>query len=390
MTGISFSNPSGKRFFLRQLNFNQIMSTRRDFIKKMTAASVVLPFFNDLPTLKTQSTEARQLRVAFCGLGSYANRVAEAMQMCTNAKIVGAISGTPAKLENWQKKYGIPKENCYSYETFDDLKNNPNIDVVYVTSPNALHHPHTLRVAKAGKHVICEKPMAVNVKECKEMIDACKNANVKLLIGYRLHFEPFTKELIRMRTSGELGKILFVNATMGFKIGDPTQWRLKKALAGGGAMMDVGVYAINGSRYATGEDPVWVTAQEQKTDFVKFKEVDETITWQLGFPSGVIANCATTYNFNDFDRLYVAGEKDIYELSPAFAYGPLKAKTYKGSVNQPVVTHQTYQMTGMADIILNNAPHPNCDGYEGLKDMQIVEAIFKSISKGGKKVWVKY
>ncbi len=366
------------------------MTTRRNFIKKMTAASVVLPLFNDLSNLKTFPTETRQLRVAFCGLGSYANRVAEAMQSCTNAKVVGAISGTPTKLENWQKKYGISKDNCYSYETFDQVKNNPDIDVVYVTSPNALHHPHTIMAAKAGKHVICEKPMAVNVKECEEMIAACKAANVKLFIGYRLHFEPFTRELIRMRTSGELGKILFVNATMGFKIGDPTQWRLKKALAGGGAMMDVGIYAINGARYGTGEDPIWVAAQEQKTDLVKFKEVDETITWQMGFPSGVIANCATTYNFNNFDRLYVAGEKDIFELSPAFAYGPFKAKTNNGEVNQPIVTHQTNQMTGMSEIILNNAPHPNCDGYEGLKDMQIVEAIFKSIEKKGERTMVKY
>lgn len=366
------------------------MSTRRIFIKNLTAASVVFPLLNDLPNLKTFHPDARQLRVAFCGLGGYANRVAEAMQSCPNAKVVGAISGTPSKLENWQKKYGIPKDNCYSYETFDQIKNNPNIDVVYVTSPNALHHPHTIMAAKAGKHVICEKPMAINVKECEEMIAACKAANVKLFIGYRLHFEPFNRELIRMRTSGELGKILFVNATMGFKIGDPTQWRLKKALAGGGAMMDVGIYAINGARYGTGEDPIWVTAQEQKTDFIKFKEVDETITWQMGFPSGVIANCATTYNFNNFDRLFVAGEKDVYELSPAFGYGPLKAKINKGEVNQPVVTHQTNQMTGMADIILNNAPHPKCDGYEGLKDMQIVEAIFKSIEKKGEKVMVKY
>ena len=366
------------------------MTTRRDFLRNMTAASMVLPLISDENTLKFGPTDGPQLRVAFCGLGSYANRAAEAIQACKNVKVVGAISGTPSKLVDWAKKYDFPKENCYSYDTFERLKNNPNIDVVYVTSPNALHHPHTIAAAKAGKHVICEKPMSVSVKEAEEMIAACKAANVKLFIGYRLHFEPFTKELVRMRTSGELGKILFVNATMGFKIGDPTQWRLKKALAGGGAMMDVGIYAINGARYGTGEDPIWVTAQEQKTDLVKFKEVDETITWQMGFPSGVVANCATTYNFNNFDRLYVAGDKDVFELSPAFGYGPFKAKTLKGEVVQPVVTHQTYQMTGMAECILNNAPPPNCDGYEGLKDMKIVEAIFKSIAKNGKKISIKY
>ncbi|MCU0392310.1 MAG: Gfo/Idh/MocA family oxidoreductase [Thermoflexibacter sp.] len=366
------------------------MTTRRNFLKKITATSAILPLVSSFNELNAYPKADRQLRVAFCGLGSYARRVADAMKDCPNCVVSGAISGTPAKLEEWSKKYNFPKTNCYSYETFDDLKNNPDIDVVYVTSTNALHHPHTLKAAKAGKHVICEKPMSVTVKEAEEMIAACKAANVKLFIGYRLHFEPFTRELIRMRTSGELGKILFVNATMGFKIGDPTQWRLEKVHAGGGAMMDVGIYAINGARYATGEDPIWVIAQEQKTDLVKFKEVDETITWQMGFPSGIVANCATTYNFNNFDRLYVGGEKDSFELSPAFGYGPLKARTNKGEVNQPVVTHQTVQMTGMADCILNNTPHPNCDGEEGLKDMKIIEAIYKSIAKNGKKVMIKY
>ena len=366
-----------------------MMTTRRDFIKKMTASSMVLPLISDLSELKTLAADTPQLRVALCGLGSYANRVAEAMKTCTNAKLVGAISGTPSKLDDWAKKYAIPKENLYSYETFDSIKNNPNIDAVYVTSPNALHHPHILRVAKAGKHAICEKPMAVSVKEAEEMIAACNTAKVKLFIGYRLHFEPFTHELIRMRTAGELGKIMFVDATQGFKIGDPTQWRLKKALAGGGAMMDVGVYCINAARYSTGEEPTWVTAQELKTDFVKFKEVDETITWQMGFPSGVVANCATTYNFNDIERLHVSGEKNFYQMSPAYGYGPLKARTNKGAVDQPIVTHQTLQMDGFANSILNNAPHYNTDGYEGLKDMKIIEAIYKSIAKGGKKVMIK-
>src|SRR5690606_25368861 len=147
-------------------------------------------------------------------------------------------------------------------EEMGNLRNNPDIDVVYVTSVNSAHHPHTLAVARAGKHVICEKPMAITVTEAEEMIAVCKQHNVKLLIGYRLHFEPFTHELIRMRTAGEFGQISFVNANMGFRIGDPTQWRLKKALAGGGAMYDVGIYCINGARYATGEEPIWVAAQE--------------------------------------------------------------------------------------------------------------------------------
>jgi predicted dehydrogenase len=366
------------------------MNTRRDFLKKMTAASMVLPLMADNTIFNQSPVETKQLRVALIGLGSYATRVAEAMKTCKNAKLVGAVSGTPSKLEKWMKDYDLPKENCYSYTNFDKIKDNPNIDLVYVILPNSMHHEFTLRAAKAGKHVLCEKPMSVNVKQAEEMIAACKTANVKLYIGYRMHYEPFTRELIRLRTSGELGKILFVNSSLGFKIGDPTQWRLKRALAGGGAMMDVGIYSINGARYATGEDPLWVVAHESKTDLEKFKEVDETIVWQMGFPSGVVANCATTYNFNCPELLHVSGEKGFVELSPCYGYGPIKGKTHKGVMDQPAVTHQTLQMDGIADCILNNTPDLKMDGNEGLKDMKIIEAIFKSVAKKGKKVFVKY
>ena len=366
------------------------MNTRRNFLKKMTAASIMLPLISDNTVFNSPLLDDKPLRVAIIGLGSYATRVAEAMKKCQKAKLVGAVSGTPSKLEKWQSDYGISKENCYNYSNFDKIIDNPNIDLVYITLPNSMHHEFTLRAAKAGKHVLCEKPMSVSVKEAEAMIAACEKAKVKLYVGYRLHFEPFTQELIRLRTSGELGKIMFVNTANGFRIGDPTQWRLKRALAGGGAMMDVGIYCINGARYATGEDPIWVSATETKMDLVKFKEVDETVTWQMGFPSGIVANCATTYNFNSPEMLRISGDKGFVELAPCYGYGPLKGLTNKGSIDQPVVTHQTLQMDGIADCILNNKPDPKMDGQEGLKDMKIIEAIFKSMANKGARVMVKY
>jgi predicted dehydrogenase len=368
------------------------MTTRRDFLKKMTASTVVLPLISDISELQNIRPDGKQLRVAFCGLGSYAKRCADAMKDSKNAKVVAAISGTPSKLVEWQTNYGIAKENCYSYETMDDIKNNPNIDAVYITTPNALHCPQTLRVAKAGKHVICEKPMSINAKEGREMIAACKAANVKLLIGYRMHFEPKTLEIIRMRKDGELGKIMFFQGLCGFRIGDPTQWRLNKKLAGGGSMMDIGIYAINGARYMIGEDPIWVSAQETKTDTVKFKEgVDETITFQFGFPSGATASCLSTYAMNGLDRFYLNGEKGFAEMQPSTGYGPIKGRTNKGELTHPHVTHQTVQMDEMAAIILDGKqPIVPVDGNEGLKDMIIMDAIFMSIKKGGKKIMIKY
>jgi predicted dehydrogenase len=366
------------------------MNTRRDFLQKLVVPFISLPAIKDLSFFNYDSNDGPVLRVAIMGLGSYGTRVAEAMRDCKRAKLVGVISGTPSKIADWQQKYGIPAANCYNYENFDNIKDNPNIDAVYIITPNALHHDQAIRVAKAGKHVISEKPMALNAKQGQEMIDACKKAGVKLLVGYRMHFEPKTLEVVRMRAAGELGKIKFFQGLSGFRIGDPTQWRLNKALSGGGSLMDIGIYAINGSRYMVGEEPVWVTAQETKTDPQKFKEgVDETIQFQLGFPSGAIASCLSTYSMNNLDRFFLNGDNGFAELSPAHGYGPIKARTNKGEIDRPHITHQTVQMEEMSAIILEGKqPIIPVDGEEAVKDLKIIDAIYEAV-KSGKKVSLK-
>ncbi|MXV16255.1 Gfo/Idh/MocA family protein [Hufsiella ginkgonis] len=371
------------------------METRRNFLQKLAASAIVLPM---APVTESWAADAIShepydgpvLRVAMMGLGSYANRVADAMKSCVKAKIVGVVSGTPEKITDWQDRFGIPGKNCYTYENFDSLKSNPDIDAVYITTPNSLHRPYAVRVAAAGKHVISEKPMAVNAADGQLMIDACKKAGVKLLVGYRLHFEARTLEVVRMRQAGEFGKIRFFQGLSGFRIGDPTQWRLNKQLAGGGSMMDIGVYSINGARYMLGEDPIWVTAQETKTDPVKFKAgIDETIQFQLGFPSGAVASCLSTYNMNNLDRFFLTGEKGFAEMVPSTGYGPLKGKTHKGELTSPHITHQTQQMEQFAGILLEgkSAPIP-VDGEEGLKDLKIIDAIYEAV-KTGEKVMLK-
>lgn len=368
------------------------MNSRRKFLQKITGSVLALPFLSkqDLSSIEKNVNDTFYdgpvLRVAIMGLGSYGGRVADAMQACVKAKLVGVISGTPSKISTWQSKYNIPEKNCYNYENFDNIKDNPDIDAVYIITPNSLHKDQAIRVAKAGKHVICEKPMALNAKEGQEMIAACKKANVKLLVGYRMHFEPKTLEIIRMRKEGELGKIMFFQGLCGFRIGDPTQWRLNKQLAGGGSMMDIGIYAVNGSRYMVGEEPIWVTAQESKTDKEKFKEgVDETIQFQLGFPSGAVASCLSTYSMNGLDRFYLNAEKGFAEMQPSTGYGPIKARTNKGELTQTHVTHQTVQMDEMAAIILEGKqPVVPVDGEEALKDLKIIDAIYAAVKSGKK------
>lgn len=366
------------------------MKTRRRFIQEISLTAVSLPILNVLNAACMNTTNDKILRVAIMGLGSYGTRVAEAMQSCTRAKLVGVISGTPSKITTWQSKYNIPEKNCYNYENFDAIKNNADIDAVYVITPNGLHHDEAIRVAKAGKHVICEKPMTINAQQGQEMVDACKANNVKLLVGYRMHFEPHTLEIIRMRNAGEFGKVLFFQGLSGFIIGDPTQWRLNKELSGGGSMMDIGIYSVNGSRYMIGEDPIWVTAQETKTNPEKFKEgIDETIQFQLGFPGGAVASCLSTYSLNYLDRFFLNGSDGFAELYPATGYGPIAGDTNKGPINAPVVTHQTVQMDAMAGIILNNEkPVVPVDGEEAVKDLKIIDTIYEAC-KTGKKIDLK-
>ncbi len=365
------------------------MTSRRNFLEKMGLTAMGLPLMTHSTDYLTSYhvLDGPTLKVAIMGLGSYGTRVAEAMKSCKRAKLTGVISGTPSKITDWQSKYGIPEKNCYNYENFDAVKDNPDIDAIYVITPNALHKDQVIRTAKAGKHAICEKPMGISSSECVEMIKACRDADVRLLVGYRMHFEPNTVEVIRMRMEGELGTIKFFQGQSGFRIGNPNQWRLNKELAGGGAMMDIGIYAVNGSRYMVGEEPIWVTAQETKTDPVKFPEgVDETIQFQFGFPSGAVASCLSTYSMNGLDRFFLNGTEGFAEMQPSTGYGPIKGRTHKGPLTEPIVTHQTLQMDEMAAMIFDGKePIVSVNGEEGLKDLVIMEGIYEA-AKTGKRV----
>ena len=241
-----------------------------------------------------------KLGIALVGLGSYSTyQLAPALQDTQHSYLAGIVTGTPAKEQIWADKYGIPKRNIYNYQNFDDIATNEDIDVVYVVLPNSMHAEFSIRAAQAGKHVICEKPMGISVAECDAIIDACKDAGVKLGMGYRLHSEPYTqqvKEFVRERTFGD---VLFVSADAAYRsTGNPDQWRLDRSLSGGGALVNMGVYAIQSTIYGTGENPISVAAQEFSTRPDYFKDTDETITAQFKFPSGAVGNISTSHNFN--------------------------------------------------------------------------------------------
>lgn len=325
-----------------------------------------------------------KLGIALVGLGGYAGgQLAPALLETKHCYLAGIVTGTPSKEKTWAEKYTIKQQNIYNYDNFDKIADNADIDIIYVVLPVALHKEFTIRAAKAGKHVICEKPMALSVADCQEMIDACKKANRLLSIGYRLHFEPFNQEMMRLGQQKIYGSLKEIDCANGFRYGgDPNAWRLKKSLAGGGGLMDMGVYAIQGARYTTGEEPIFVTAREEKTRPELFKEVDETIYFTLEFPSGCIAKGLSSYNMN-LNHLKATAAKGNFELSQAYRYGGMVGQTPEGPMNFPQINQQAAQMDDFALCIKNGKP-TRVPGEMGLKDMKVVEAIYRSIASGKK------
>ncbi|MEO6150747.1 MAG: Gfo/Idh/MocA family oxidoreductase, partial [Mucilaginibacter sp.] len=348
-------------------------SDRRKFLKTLSYGAgtlALMPAFQSLSACVPLPLD-KKLGIALVGLGGYSRGLlAPALLETKNCYLAGIVTGTPAKADEWSKKYSIPKSNIYNYDNFDSIKDNPAIDIVYVVLPIAMHKDFTIRAAKAGKHVICEKPMALNAAECVDMIAACKSANRMLSIGYRLHFEPHTQEIMRLGRQQVYGKITGLDTGNGFVYkGDPNAWRLKKALAGGGGLMDMGVYSIQGSRYGVGQEPLYVTATEQKTDPVLFKEVDETVLWELEFPGGIKTTGKSSYNAN-WGYLKVKAEKGEYGLEPAFGYGGIQGYTPAGPMDFPQIFQQAYQMDDFAECVMLKKP-TRVPGEEGLKDMKV-------------------
>lgn len=347
---------------------------------------------NAFPNLARATTSrSGKLGIALVGLGNYAtNQLAPALETAKDCYLAGVVTGTQSKEAVWKEKYQLKESNIYNYETFDSIASNKDIDIVYVVLPNSMHAEYTIRAARAGKHVICEKPMALNASEAQTMIDACKANNVLLSIGYRLHFDPNTIELMKLAKEKPYGEIRYVQSEASFAMGNNLKaWRLNRELAGGGAVMDMGVYCIQAARYCTGEEPISIRAQELKTDWVKFKEVDETVTWQMEFPSGAYSNSTTSYQFRS-NRIYVSYAQGAALLEPATRYTGIKGQIFKGQ--NPVrtlevqdIVQQERQMDGFARSVREGVPSI-VSGEEGLRDMKVIDALYRSLAENGKRI----
>ena len=358
------------------------MFDRREFIKNAVVGAASLSLTGSMRNCST-SFQKDKIGVALVGLGYYStDLLAPALKLAQHCYLAGIVTGTPSKAVKWQEEHNIPDANVYNYDNFDSIANNDAIDVVYIVLPPFMHKEYVIRAAAAGKHVWCEKPMAMTAAECEAMIKACKDHKRQLAIGYRMQHEPNTQEVIRFGAEKVYGDLRLVNAAAGFSNGWKKwtdHWKLERD-KGGGAMYDMGVYCLNAARYATGLEPIAVYAQEFNNDPEKYQKADMTTNFQLEFPEGIIANCTTSIGMN-VNYLNVTATKGQYSLSPFQAYSGIKGVTSDGVLDKVIPNQQTKQMDDDALAILNNTD-VIVPGEEGLMDIKVVEAIQKSAKEG--------
>jgi len=366
--------------------------TRRGFIAKLgqglAVANVATMLFKDAAAqLMVPEPPGRKLGWAIVGLGSLAiNQILPAFAKCEKSKVVALVSGHPDKANKLALRYGVNPKNIYNYQNYDSIKDNPEVDVIYIVLPNGMHAEYTIRGLQAGKHVLSEKPMANTPAECQAMIDAARKASRKLMVAYRCRYEPFNQEMIRMARSQELGPIKVIVADHGFNIGDPTQWRLNKALAGGGSLMDIGIYSLQAARYISGEEPIEVNAMSYTTPGdVRFKEVEEATNFQLRFPSGILANCTSSYGYSGQNRYRAVTTQGWFELEPATSYTGLRMRVHRGNMTEepvlPVRDHFVLEMDHMSQCVMQDKT-PLTPGEEGLRDLKIMMAIYEAAATG--------
>ena len=341
----------------------------------------------------TPSPEPPDQRVGYAvvGLGHLAlENILPAFGRSRKSKVVALVSGNPQKLQKVAQQYGIKPQNCYSYDTYDQLRDNPEVQAIYIVLPNAMHAEYTIRGAQAGKHILCEKPMATSSADCQAMIDACAKAGRKLMVAYRIQYEPhnrYVRELVRRKQYG-VPKFLELHNTQAEA--NPNHWRHVRALAGGGSLPDIGLYCLNTARFILGEEPTEVFAYQYSTPGNPlFREVEELMSWQMRFPSGVIANCGSDYYAHESRWYRVLSERGWLNLENAFAYNGLQLQqSYATKQNEH--TDNTYimekdqfatEMDHFSDCVQQNK-EPFTPGEEGLQDQRLMEAIYKSAQTG--------
>lgn len=339
-------------------------------------------------TSTARSTSRKAIRYAVIGLGHIAQSVV--LPAFANAKrnsvLAALVSGNARKRKQLGRHYDVP---AYDYSEVEDLFASGEIDAVYIALPNDQHKEYTIAAARAGLHVLCEKPMAVTARECEQMIRATNDASVKLMIAYRLHLERATLEAIEIARSGKLGDLRYFGSDFSMQVSDDNI-RLNPVEKGGGPLYDIGIYCLNAARYCFDQDPIEVFATATKSSDRRFRKVDETIAAVMRFKDERIATFTCSFGAADRGLFAIAGTKGTLTMDPAYDYGgglayELKANGRTREKQFPASDQFAAELLYFSDCILENRD-PEPSGHEGLIDVRIIEAMLRSIRTGR---WVK-
>ena len=362
--------------------------TRRTLIELSVAGAAALAAAEVKAVDRPDLPKDQRIGFAVVGLGKLAlGQIIPGLRRSKGAKLVALVSGHPDKAKRIADAEGLPADAIYNYDDYDRIARDPRIQVVYIVLPNSMHAEYTIRALKAGKHVLCEKPMATTLADCEAMIAAARAADRMLMIAYRCHYEPTNLEAMRRLRSGSLGKPRLVVTDMG-RQADPAQpfdaWRLDGKMSGGGALADMGIYGVNASRYLLNEEPVEVRAwAHTDPNDPRFKDTAETIAWQFRFPSGAIANGSTSFSYAGTMDYRVHCDRGTLTAQPGCVYSGNKLSISGGPA--PAI-HEIDQfareMDWMADVVRGKAPLVS-PGEEGLQDMRLMKAIMDSAARGG-------
>jgi predicted dehydrogenase len=332
--------------------------------------------------------------MAVVGLGSIAqSSVLPAFANCRRAKLAAVVSRDKNKAARLAQKFGA--NTAYSNAAYEECLANPAVAAVYIATPQGEHADLAVRAAEAGKHVLCEKPLAATVEQSAAMVKACRDRGVVLMTAYRKFFEPASCYLKKIISRGDLGRIDVIHTAFSelFRPGITQAWLLDPSLAGGGPLMDLGVYCVNTCRWLVDEDPLEVSAQSWRHDASVFREVEQGIAFRMNFASGLVLLGSSSYGAAPSSFINVQGTKGWVSLNPAFAFeeerrvtGKIRGRWFERTF--PVIDEFALELDAFAAAVQGTA-EIEPDGMQGHRDVVIMHAIYES-AESGKPVRVNY
>lgn len=347
-------------------------------------------------TAKAERMRGRKkIGFAVVGLGAIARgAVLPAFAHAKDAKLVAVVSRDRNEAATVARKFRASA--YYTADEFSKCLANPEVSAVYVATPPGAHASYAVQAAAAGKHVLSEKPLAANVEQAAQMVEACRRAGVLLMTAYRKFFEPSCVYLKKLIQSGELGRVDVIHTAFSelFTPGISLAWLVDPKMAGGGPLMDLGVYCVNTTRWLVKEDPVEVSAQTWTSDAATFRDVEESVSFRLRFPSGLIVQGSSSYGAELSSFVFVQGSKGWASLAPAFDFSEARRLTVKIGKKRwierefPVCDEFAPELDAFAAAIRKNRP-VEADGVQGLRDMIILDAIYGS-ARIGRTVVIDY